>query len=230
LEGNVANKPEKKKISFTDLKILIFFCIGIALGTALSWFYFNWLFDKYVMTQRQYLDQDWVKVQYYSNRIVDQVIKLKKMMAADKAKYDSAVLDAAIDTRSRIIGSNSLEEKTMLLGQIEPQINEIIKYYNKRLDLKNKRFGYIEWGMITTQYLDEYNEHKETYVASVTAYDNLIAKWPFGDAAKRQKLSGIPIAEESKITEVMTNREEYEKGDNIFRMDKNEGSSSAGSY
>jgi hypothetical protein len=195
-----------------------------------AYFYFGWLFGEYVSTTRKYIDQDWVKVQYYSNRVVDQVIKLKKMMASDKVKYKSAVLDAAIDTRSRIIGSDSLEDKTKYLSQLEPQINDVITYYNGRLDLKNKRFGYVEWGMMMTPYLEEYNLHKDTYVEAVAMYNDLISKIPFNWAASSRKLTKLPLPEESRIVIVKTNREEYETGDNIFRMDKYEGSSSAGSY
>jgi hypothetical protein len=230
LEEKVAKKIEKKPMSFTDVKINIFTMIGLLLGLALGYLYFGWLFGEYVMTTRKYIDQDWVKVQYYSNRVVDQVIKLKKMMSADKVKYNSEVLDAAIDTRSRIIGSDSLEDKTKYLNRLEPQINDVIAYYNGRLDLKNKRFGYVEWGMLMTPYLEEYNLHKELYAEAVVMYNDLISKFPFKGAAKGKKLTTLPLPEESKITAVKTNREEYETGDDIYRMDKYEGSSSAGSY
>lgn len=226
----MANKKPAVPITFTGVKIFIFFGVGAALGLALAYIYFGWLFGEYVQTSRSYLDQDWVKVQYYSNRVVDQIIRLKKMMTADRVKFDGKLFDAAIDTRSRIIGSDRLDEKTVLLGQLEPQIDDVLKYYNTRLDLKKKYFRYVEWGMLVVPYIDEYNEHKENYIDSVSSYDDLISKFPFAGAAKGKKLAALPIPEESKITEVKTNREKFEKNDNIYRMDETEGSSSAGSY
>ncbi len=217
-------------MSFTDVKINIFTLVGFGVGLLIAYVYFGWLFGEYVTTTRKYIDQDWVKVQYYSNRVVDQVIRLKKMLAADKVKYKSSVLDAAIDTRSRIIGSDSIEDKTKYLSRLEPQINDVISYYNSRLDLKNRKFGYIEWGMLMTPYLEQYNEHKQAYVEAVIMYNNMISKFPFKGAAKSKKLTLLPLPEESAIKIVKTNREEYETGDNIYRMDKYEGSSSAGSY
>jgi hypothetical protein len=226
----VANKKEKKPISFTDVKIWIFFAIGATLGLVLGWFYFDWLFGAYVSNDRKYIDQDWVKVQYYANRIVDQAIKLKKMAVADKAKFDYTIIDDAIDTRSRMIGTNMVEEKIKYLAKLEPELNKLIEYYNSRLDLKNKRFGYIEWGMITTQYITEYGEHRERFVESVIAFNSLISKFPFKGVAKKHKFNLIPGVEENMFPEININREEYYKNDGIYRMDLNEGSSSVGSY
>jgi hypothetical protein len=226
----VANKKEKKPVSFTAVKIWIFFGVGALIGGALALFYFNWLFGAYVSTQRKYIDQDWVKVQYYMNRAVDQAIKLKKMMTQDKVKFDSTIIDDAIDTRARMIGTNKTEEKIQYLIKLEPELNRIIEYYNGRLDLKNKRFGYIEWGMITTQYIDEYGEHRERFVDSVLQYNDLITRFIFKGAAKSRKLGAIPYVTENTFPEVKTNREEYYKKDGIFKMDLNEGSSSASSY
>ena len=226
----MANKKEKKPVSFTDIKIWIFFSIGALLGLVLAGYYFNFLFIKYVQVQRTYMEDDWVKVQYYANRVVDQAVKLKKMMESDKVKYDAAVIDDAVDTRAQMIGTNMVEEKINLLAKLEPQINRLIEYYNGRLDLKNKRFGYIEWGMITTQYLDEYGEHRERFVETVLAYNDLIARTIFRMAAKQAKLGPIPGVTENTFPEVKTNREKYYKKDGIYRMDLNEGSSGASSY
>lgn len=226
----MANKKEKKPISFTDVTIWIFFGIGTFIGVVLAYFYFTWLFGKYVQTQRAYIDQDWVKVQYYANRVVDQAIKLKKMMVADNVKFDSTIIDDAIDSRSRMIGTNMVEEKIKHLAKLEPELNRIIEYYNSRLDLKNKRFSYIEWGMITTQYITEYGEHRERFVEAVIAYNDLLSKTMFKRAAKSKNIGLIPGVEENIFPEIKTNREEYEKNDGIYRMDLNEGSSSAGSY
>jgi hypothetical protein len=229
-EEKVANKKEKKTITFTDVKIWIFCGIGMIIGLVIAVYYFNMLFIKYVQTQRTYMEDDWVKVQYYANRVVDQAVKLKKMMVADKVKYDPSIIDNAVDTRAQMIGTNMVEEKIKLLAKLEPEINKVIEYYDSRLDLKNKRFGYIEWGMITTQYLDEYGEHRERFVEAVLAYNDLIARTLFKMAAKQAKLGVIPGVTENTFPEVNTNREKYYKKDGIYRMDLNEGSSSASSY
>jgi len=200
------------------------------IGLVIAAYYFNLLFIKYVQTQRTYMEDDWVKVQYYANRVVDQAVKLKKMMASDRVKYDSSIIDDAVDTRAQMIGTNMVEEKIKLLATLEPQINKLIEYYNARLDLKNKRFGYIEWGMITTQYLDEYGEHRERFVESVLAYNDLIARTMFRIAAKQAKLGPIPGVTDNTFPEIKTNREKYYKKDGIYRMDLNEGSSGASSY
>jgi hypothetical protein len=230
MEGNVADKKPVKSLSFTSVKIFVFFIVGAALGSFLAYIYFGWLFGVYVENTRKYLDQDWVKVQYYSNRVVDQIIRLKKMMTTDKVKFDGSIFDAAIDTRSRIIGTDKLDEKTILIDQLEPEINDVLKYYNKRLDLKSKHFRYVEWGMLILPYIEEYNEDKAIYIAAVSSYDNMISKLPFKLVAKEKKLAVLPVPEESSITEVKTNREVFERNDNIYRMNKSEGSSSAGSY
>ena len=128
------------------------------------------------------------------------------------------------------MGTDRLDVKTEILAKLEPQISDVIKFYNKRMDLKNKRFGYIEWGMITTQYIEQYNEHKEKYSEAVSAYNSLISSMLFKDAARGKKLALLPETDESQISEVNTNREKYGSPDKIFRMDKLEGSSSAGSY
>jgi hypothetical protein len=226
----VANKKEKKPVSFTDVKIWIFFGIGAVIGLVVAVFYFNWLFKSYVKSQRMYIDQDWVKVQYYMNRAVDQAIKLKKMAVADKVKFDFTIIDDAVDTRSRMIGTNVTAEKVKYLVMLEPQLNRLIDYYNGRLDLKNKRFGYIEWGMITAQYLDEYGEHRERFVDSVIQYNDLIKRFIFKGVAKGLKLGPIPEVDENTFPPVKTNREEYYRDDGIFRMDLNDDSSSSKKY
>lgn len=226
----MANKPEKKKMTFTDVQIFVFFIIGGTIGFAIGIFYFNWLTGTYVVNTRKYIDQDWVKVQYYANRVVDQVIKLKKMAVADKVKFDFTIIDDAIDTRAKMIGTNKAEERIKNLAVLEPQLNRIMEYYNGRLDLKNKRFGYIEWGMITQEYINEYGEHRERFVESVLEYNNLVSKGWFKGVAKSKKLGPVPGVEENTFPEIMTNREEYYKDDGIYRMDLNEGSSSASSY
>ncbi len=227
----MANKKEKKSVGFTDLKILVFFIVGASIGLAIGLFYFNWLMTEYVVSTRRIIDQDWVKVQYYANRVGDQAVKLKKMAAQDKVKFDFEKTDNVIDARSRMIGSDRIEDKAKFLTELEAAISALIGYYNGRMDLKDRRFSYIEWGMITAKYIDEYNENRMRYAESAVAYNNVVSKWPFSGIAKGKKLGLVPIGGGNGIEEVKLNREEYEKNDGIFRMDKNEGSSSsAGSY
>lgn len=218
---------KKQGITFTGIKILVFICIGSVIGLVIGFFYFDWLFGEYVVTIRKYIDSDWAKVQYYSNRIVDQAIVLRNMMHKDKVQYDSSIIDDVLDARARLIGSDNLEDKTRILSELEKKINTLIEYYNSRMDLKNMRFGYIEWGLITGPYIDEYNEYKSRYAESVKEYNFKIKRFPFKGVASKKKLSVLPAMEEGTVIPVNYDREEYKK-DNVFRIDKLEGSSSAG--
>lgn len=218
---------KKQGITFTEIKILIFMGIGIVIGLVVGLFYFNWLFGEYMLTIRKYIDNDWAKVQYYSNRIVDQAIVLNNMMHKDKVQYDSSVIDELVDTRARLIGSDKLEDKFRILSELEKKINTLVEYYNSRMDLKNMRFGYIEWGIITGPYIDEYNEHKTRYAESVELYNSKIKKFPFKGAARKKQLTELPFIKVETIVPVNYNREEYKK-DNVFKINKLEGSSSAG--
>jgi len=218
---------KEKGINLTGVKILVFMGIGAVIGLVIGYFYFDWLFGEYMLTVRKYIDNDWAKVQYYSNRIVDQAIVLQNMMHKDKVKYDSAIFDDVIDARARLVGAEKLEDKIRILSDLEKKISALIEYYNSRLDLKNMRFGYIEWGIITGPYIDEYNENKIRYAESVELYNDRIKKFPFKGAANKRNLTVLPNVETSTVMPVNYDREEYKK-DNIFRMNKLEGSSSAG--
>ncbi len=218
---------KKKEISFTGIKILIFMGIGTVIGLVIGYFYFDWLFGEYMLTVRKYIDNDWAKVQYYSNRIVDQAIVLQNMMHKDKVAYDSSIFDELLDARARLIGADKLEDKGRILSDLEKKMNKLIEYYNSRFDLKNMRFGYIEWGIITGPYIDEYNEHKVRYADSVALYNSKVKKFPFKGAATKRQLTVLPEIETGTVMIVNYDREEYKK-DNIFKINKLEGSSSAG--
>jgi len=230
-EGKVARK-KKKKTKFNPLQsllILVFVLIGFVIGGAIGWFYYNKLFDTYLAAMHKYIEQDWSKVEYYSNRATDQVIILKKMLVKDKVKFSRAMVNDVIDARAKVIGADSLEEKNEVLVELEKALNEVMIFYNKRMDLRNKRFGYIEWGMITIPYIEHYNDHKNNYIDAVADFNNKISRRFFKSAAKRKGYGPLPVAKQSYITAVKINTEKYQK-DDIYRMDKLEDSSSAGSY
>jgi len=218
---------KKKEISFTGIKILIFMGIGTVIGLVIGYFYFDWLFGEYMLTVRKYIDNDWAKVQYYSNRVVDQGIVLKTMMHKDKVQYEPSIFDELLDARARLIGADKLEDKSRIVSDLENKMNKLIEYYNSRMDLKNMRFGYIEWGIITGPYIDEYNEYKTRYAESVSLYNSKVKKFPFKGAAAKKQLTALPDIETGTVMIVNYDREEYKK-DNIFKMNKLEGSSSAG--
>jgi len=220
-------KKEKKGSDFTGIQIVVFIGIGAIIGLVIGLFYFNWLFGEYVLTLRKYIDEDWAKIQYYSNRIVDQAVVLKNMLYKDKVKYDTAVIDELLDVRARLIGADKLEDKCRILSELEKKINNLIEYYNSRMDLKNMRFGYIEWGLITGPYIDEYNEYKMKYTESATIYNDRIKKFPFKNVAEKKQLTQVPVIETGTVMIINCDTEEYSK-DKIFRINKLEGSSSAG--
>lgn len=217
----------KQGLTFTGIKIAIFIGIGTIIGIILGFFYFDWLFGEYMLTLRKYIDSDWAKVQYYSNRIVDQGIILKNMMHKDKVKYESSVFDELFDARARLIGADKLEDKGRILLELEKKMTNLVEYYNSRMDLKNMRFGYIEWGIITGPYIEEYNEYKTRYAESLEIYNYRLKKFPFKAAAGKRQLMALPDIGAGTVVPVNYDREEYKK-DNIFRINKLEGSSSVG--
>lgn len=217
---------KKEGITFIEIKIFILIGIGTVIGLVIGFFYFNWLFGEYILTMRKYIDNDWAKVQYYLNRIVDQAIVFNNMMQKDKVKYDSSVIDELVDSRARLVGVDKIEDKIKIITQLEKKINTLVEYYNSRIDLKNMRFGYIEWGIIIGNYINEYNEHKIKYAESVELYNTTIKKFLFKMSAGKRQLSELPFIKVATIIPINYNSEEYQR-DNIFRMNKLEGSSSA---
>ncbi len=227
-----AKKKKKKKekgLGLSLIRIGIFVLVGFMLGGLVAYFYYGNLFRVFVTTQRDYITQDWSKVEYYANRASDQVIELKKMLEKDNVKHKEAPLDGVTDIRSRLIGADNVKEKVELLGGLEKSLNEVMEFYNKRMDLRNKRFGYIEWGMITSQYIEEYNDYKARYIESALEFNDRISRFPFKGTAKKEEIKPFPVSEGGGLKHVKVNTEEYSK-DKIYRMDKLEDSSSAGSY
>ncbi len=226
----MAKKKKKgKKITMQHVQIAIFVLVGMILGGLLGIFYFGKLFETYLETQHKYIVQDWSKVEYYANRATDQVIKFKKMVIKDKVKMSKAQMDKAINARARLIGSDNLDEKTDSLKKLEKALDKIMKLYNSRMDLRNKKFVYVEWGTVTVDYIDAYNIHKNRYIDAAADFNDKIRKFPFDGVAKSKGYKAFPLAEISELSNVTVDTEKYQK-DTIYRIDKLEDSSSAGSY
>jgi len=119
------------------------------------------------------------------------------------------MFDAPIDTRSLFLGSDTLEEKTNLLKKLEKEIQKVIDYYNVRMDLRNKRFAYIEWGMFTGKYMDEYIKYKNRYLDIAVEFNEKIKKFPFKGIAKKKGYKELPLIGENKIAKVKLNKERY---------------------
>ena len=142
--------------------------------------------------------------------LTDQVIALKKLLVIDKVKkVDYSPFDRALDIRSRIIGGDTLQDKVPLLKDLLDNINSIIDYYNSRMDLRNKRFSYIEWGMITGDYAREFEDTVPVYNANADDFNGKIKIFPYSWVAKNKHYKALPIAEEGRITPVQTATEKY---------------------
>lgn len=211
------------------MQILFFVLVGFVLGGVLSYFTLTNLFDITIKRNHTYIEADWFKVQYYGNQVTDQLIKFRKMLSDDKVKFDIEPITAAIDARAMMLGAADIDEKAKQLETMEKNISAVIDEYNRRLDLRNMRFGYIEWGLVIKQYIEEYNEHKERYIEAAEEFNSLIEKFPFDMTAKKLGVKAVPIVGHSSLHYVSKKTEPYHK-DNIYRIDKYEGSSSAGSY
>lgn len=136
--------------------ILFFVLIGFLLGGAIGIIYYDKLFEVYLLKLKSYVIEDFKRIEAYANKVVDQAIKLRKMLSDNKIKYDNSIFERVIDTRSRLIGADSIQEKVEYLTKFEDDFNKIMEFYNSRMDLRNKRFGYIEWGIATQEYVKEY--------------------------------------------------------------------------
>ena len=207
-----AKVKEKKKFSFVQVQIILFTLVGFSLGAVLSFFYFDQLFDAFMVQKLQYIEDDWSRTEYFANRLADQTIALKKLLTDDKIKkVDYEAFNSAIDIRSRIIGGDTLAEKVPLLKKFEEEINRVIAFYNSRMDLRNKRFSYIEWGNMTREYIKEYEPTKPAYNEAADDFNGKLKIFPYSWAAKKKKYKVLPLAEEGKITPVQMATEKYYK-------------------
>ncbi len=203
---------EKKKFTFAQFQIITFTLVGFALGALISYFYFSQLFDVYMAQKLKYIEQDWSRTEYFANRLADQTIALKKLLIQDRVKkVDYEPFDRTVDIRSRIIGGDTLGEKVPLLKQFEEEVNMVISYYNSRMDLRKKKFSYLEWGNITQGYIKEYEPTKPEYNESADDFNGKIKIFPYSWVAKRKKYKTLPLTEEGKITPVQTATEKYFK-------------------
>ncbi len=206
-----AVKKEKPKMSLEQLQIGVFILIGAVIGVILSFFIFKGVFEAYLAMQRKYIDEDWSKVEYFTNRITDQVINLRKMLLVDKAKADYDKIDSIIDLRSRVIGGDTLQDKIPLMKELIISSEEIISYYNSRMDLRRKHFTYIEWGMATQPLLEEFNDSVNAYNVSADDFNGKIRIVPYSWIADLKKYKRLPLVKGLLLTSVQTATEEYTK-------------------
>lgn len=207
-----AKVKEKKKFTFVQVQIITFTLVGFLLGAFISTVYFDQLFEVFMAQKLKYIEGDWSKTEYFANRLADQTIALKKLLTQDKIKkVNYEPFDKVIDIRSRIIGGDTLDEKVPLLAQFEKEVNVVIDYYNSRMDLRKKRFSYIEWGNMTQEYIKEYEPTKPEYNTGADDFNGKIKIFPYSWVAKKKKYKTLPLTEEGKITPVQTATEKYFK-------------------
>ena len=209
-----AKVKEKKKFTFVQAQIIIFTILGFGIGAFLSYFYFTGLFEGFMSQRLKFIEQDWSWVEYSANRLADQVIALKKLLTQDKIKkVDYEHFDRAIDIRSRIIGGDQLGDKVPLLKEFEQEINKVIEYYDSRMDLRKKRFSYIEWGNMTQEYIKEYEPTKPVYNDDADDFNGKLKIFPYNYipfwSSNKTKYKVLPLTEEGKITPVQTATEKY---------------------
>ncbi len=184
------------------LKMYMLFIIGVAIGGAIGFIAYNMLFETEFSNLQRNIETDWDKVITNLNMTTDQVINLKKLLIQDKEKFDVKKFDEVISLRAEILGTDKWEERTELLNQIEEAMNRVIEFYNDRMDLRAKRFYYVEWGMLTDKYKEQYNEAKNEYIDEVHEYNVKLKRLPYSMIAKRKKLVEISQPEQSRITTV----------------------------
>jgi len=193
--------------------VLFFVLVGFLLGGAIGIIYYDKLFEVYLSKLKSYVIEDFKKTEAFANKVVDQAIKLRKMLSDNKIKYDNSIFEKVIDTRSRLIGADSIQEKVEYLTKFEDDFNKIMEFYNSRMDLRNKRFGYIEWGMTTQDYVKEYAYNKDKYRDDVKEYNEKLKKFPLTLVSKRKNFTSYPELEANKIIEAKLKLEKYEEKD-----------------
>lgn len=203
---------EQKKFSFVQVQIVIFTLLGFALGAFISVISMLGLFDNYMASTLKYIEDDWSRTEYFANRLADQTIAFRKMLSEDRVKkVDYAAFDKAVDLRARMIGGDTLEDKVPLLKGFEEEINKVIEFYNGRVDLRKKRFSYIEWGNATKEYIKEYEHTIPAYNEAADDFNGKLKLWPYNWNAKKKMYKVLPLTEEGKITPVQTATEKYFK-------------------
>ncbi len=193
--------------------ILFFVLIGFILGAGIGIIYYDKLFEVYLTTLKSYVIEDYKRTEAYANKVIDQAVKLRKMLADNKIKYDSFIFEKIFDTRSRLLGSDNIQEKVEYINKYEEDFNKILEFYNSRMDLRNKRFGYIEWGMETKEYIKEYVYNKDRYRDSSKEYNEKLKKFPLTLITKRKNFVSYPELKASIIIEPKLKTEKYVKDD-----------------
>ncbi len=189
--------------------ILIFILIGAILGGAAGLSMQIKLFEAYITAARDYVHEDWNRMEYFLNQTVDQTIELEKMMKKDNIKRDKADFDRVVSVRSRILGADSLFEKAELLEELEYDINRILEFYNKKMDLRRERFFYLQWGIDTKEYIEEYKKYRNRYRNTVNEYNHRINSFFFSTIAQSKGHFKLPLIDESKIAAVQLATEPY---------------------
>jgi len=186
------------------LKMSVLFIIGIAIGAAIGLVAYNIFFESEFGRIQQNIATDWGNVIENITATTDQAINLKSLLIQDRVKFDTTIFDEVIDLRGRLLGLNNeqWDKKTELLAKIENAMNKVIEYYNGRMDLRIKRFYFIEWGMQTTKNIENYSAAKNEYIDQVHEYNVKLKRIPYNLIAMKKKLAEIPQPEESRITTV----------------------------
>lgn len=204
---------EQKEKKIGSNYILFFVLIGFIIGSGIGIIYYDKLFEVYLTTLKNYAMEDFKKTEAYANKVVDQAVKLRKMLSDNKIKYDNTIFEKVFDTRSRLLGSDDIKEKAEYIKKYEEDFNKVLEFYNSRMDLRNKRFGYIEWGMETGEYLKEYVYNKDRYRDAAKEYNEKSKKFPLTLITKRKNFSSYPELDANKIIEPKIKTEKYIKDD-----------------
>ncbi len=192
---------------------LVLVLLGAALGLLLGFLLYYNMFTFYLKTTSTQVKHDWLRMEYYVNKIADQTIKLRKKFIADKIKFDPEKFDAVLNARSVMIGSEKLADKAKALEELENAINGVIDIYNPMMELRRARFSYYEWGLITKEYIEEYNHYRNTYRDSVNEYNFRVISFPLSLIAKMEKYDTQPLINESKINAVQVATEKYQEAE-----------------
>jgi len=188
---------------------LILVLIGMAIGGFISIVMYDKVFTESLKRLKDYTVEDWGRMEYYASKIVDRTIKYREMMDKDKMKYDPKPFDEAVAARSVILGGDTLKDKAAHIGRLEEAINTILEEYNKKMELRRERFYYLEWGMVTKEFIHEYKIKRDHYRDTVNEYNFRIKTMPFVLFAKGKGFEELPQIEESRLTAVQLATEEY---------------------
>lgn len=190
---------------------LVLVLLGAALGLILAFLLYYNMFAAYLKTTNTHVTHDWLRMEHFSSKIADQTIKLRKKFIEDKIKFEPEKFDAVLNARSVLIGAEKLADKAKALEELENAINGVNEIYSPMMDLRRARFSYYEWGLITNEYIEEYNHYRDTYRDSVNEYNFRVISFPLSLIAKMEKYGTQPLIDESKINAVQVATEKYQE-------------------